>query len=139
MKIDTLHEKVYNLVNTITDFNIGYKERPKELIDEKMPAFAVYFEGHKNNIETTKSNRRTYNMTIDVIYDKKTIDTTQTVTSDLVSKVIDTLEKRSNTTLDGEACYTLPTTAKRLEEYVVAGKIYLAYQITYPIITIETI
>ena len=129
-KIENLHTAIYNLVNGVTTFNQGFYERPKEITDEKLPAFAVIFEGYENDFMTSNSNKRTYNFGIEIIYDKETIDTTQTVTSDLVSSVVDVLEDNDNYSLSGNCNYTLPTKCTRIEDYVIAGKHYLAYKIT---------
>jgi hypothetical protein len=139
-KIDTIHSAIVSLVSQdVTAFNQAFYEQPKEITDEKLPAFAVYFEGHENEFLTNRSNKRTYNFAIDVIYDKETIDTTQTVTSDLVSQVIGVLEAQSNYSLSGSAAYTLPTKCARIEDYQIAGKHYLAYKIILPVICNESI
>jgi hypothetical protein len=140
MKIDTLHTQIYSLIsNDVTAFNQGFYEMPKTITDEKLPAFAVYYSGHENEILTSATNKRTYYFTIDVIYDKESISSTQTVTSDLVSQVIDSLEDSDDHTLNGNCDYTLPTTCERIESYQVAGKYYLAYRITLPVISSETV
>lgn len=140
MKIDTLHTQIYNLVSTdVTGFNQGFYEHPKTITDEKIPAYAVYFTGHDNDAMTNASNRRTYTFAIDVIYDKENIDTTQTVISDLVSQTIDALEDLDDHTLSGNCDYTLPTKCTRIEDYQIAGKHYLAYQIILPVVAIETV
>lgn len=133
-RIDTLHQKIYDLVNGVTAFNQGFYERPKGIDDEKLPAFAVYFESLENEISSSATNKRTYTFVIDIIYDKENISTTQTVTSDLVSSVIDVLEDDANYSLSGNAHYTLPVRAQRIEDYPVAGKHYLAYRIELPVI-----
>lgn len=140
MKIDSLHSAIFTLVSTdVTGFNQGFYEHPKTIVDEKVPAYAVYFLGHDNEITSSATNKRTYHFAIDVIYDKESIDDTQTVTSDLVSKVIDSLEDRDNHTLSGNCHYTLPTKCTRIEDYEIAGKHYLAYQIILPVISNEIV
>ena len=140
MKIDTLHQQIYTLVSQdVTAFNQGFYEYPKTITDEKLPAFAVYYAGHDNEIITNVTNKRTYFFNIDVIYDKENIDTTQTVTSDLVSQVIDSVEDRSDITLSGNAHYTLPTRCERIQDYEIAGKHYLAYRVILPVIVNEII
>jgi len=135
MIIDTLHTQIFTLISTdVTGFNQGFYEHPKTITDEKLPAYAVYYLGHDNQISSGNTNKRTYDFAIDVIYDKENIDDTQTVTSDLVSKVIDSLESKTNYSLGGNAHYTLPTKCTRIEDYQIAGKHYLAYQIILPVI-----
>lgn len=133
-KIDTLHQKIYDLVATVTALNQGFLERPKQVTDEKLPAFAVYFERLENDFSSSATNKRTYTFVVELIYDKENIDTTQTVTSDLVSSVIDVLEDNDNYSLSGNAHYTLPVSAQRIEDYLIAGKHYLAYRIELPVI-----
>lgn len=140
MKIDTLHTTIFNLVGTeVTGFAQGFYEFPKEITDEKVPAYAVYYSGHDNEITTSASNKRTYYFTIDVIYDKETMSDTQTITSDLVSEVITALEDKDNYSLGGNADYTLPTTCERIQDLEIAGKHYLAYRITLPVICNESV
>jgi len=138
-KIDSLHSAIYTLVNGITTFNQGFYEKPKEITDEKLPAFAVYYLGHENEVSTSYTNKRRYEYAIDIIYDKETISTSQTVTSDLVSEVINKLEDTDNFKLSNNASYTEPTRATRIEDYQIAGKHYLAYQVILPVITNETL
>ena len=134
-KIDTIHNQIITLISQdVTDFNQAFYEKPKTITDEKLPAFAVYYEGHENEITTSRTNKRTYHYAIDIIYDKENIDETQTVTSDLVSQVIDCLESNDNYSLGGNANYTLPTKCTRIEDYQIAGKHYLAYHIVLPVI-----
>lgn len=137
MKINDIQQKIYDLVESVTDFNQGFNDRPKDLPDEKLPAFAVYYVGHDNDIATSLRNKRRYLFQIDVIYDKEDLSETQEATSDLVSTVIDILESQQNHTLEGEAAYTEPTTCQREQDYQIAGKHYRAYSITLPVITIE--
>lgn len=140
MKIDALHSAIVSLISTdVTGFNQGFYEHPKTITDEKVPAYAVYFLGHDNEITSSATNKRTYHFAIDIIYDKESIDDTQTVTSDLVSKVINSLEDRDNHTLSGNCHYTLPTKCTRIEDYEIAGKHYLAYQIILPVISNEIV
>jgi hypothetical protein len=140
MKIDTLHTQIFNLIATdVTGFNQGFYEQPKTITDEKLPAYAVYFSGHENEMSSMATNKRTYYFTIDVIYDKESISATQTVTSDLVSEVITALEDLDDITLSGNANYSLPTTSERIEDYEIAGKHYLAYRITLPVVCNEQI
>jgi len=140
MKIDSLHSQIVSLISTdVTGFNQGFYEHPKTITDEKLPAYAVYFLGHDNDVITNATNKRTYHFAIDVIYDKETIDTSQTVTSDLVSQTIDALEDTDDHTLSGNCDYTLPTKCSRIEDYEIAGKHYLAYQIIFSAVSIETI
>jgi len=133
--IETLHTKIYTLVNAITGFNGGYYEKPCALTDEKVPTFAVYFGGHSNELSSSNTNKRTHEFIIDVIYDKEDRASTQTVLSNLVDNVIDTLEDRDNLTLSGSACYTEPTDCERIEDYEIAGKHYLGYRINLNVIT----
>lgn len=133
-KIDTLHQEIYDLVETVTAFHQGFLERPKQVTDEKLPAFAVYLERVENEISSSRTNKRTYTFSIEVIYDKESIDTTQTVVSDLVSSVMDVLEDNDNYNLSGNAHYTMPVTVNRVEDYVIAGKHYLAYRLELPVI-----
>lgn len=133
-KIDTLHQKIYDLVETVTSFNQGFLERPKEITDEKLPAFAVYLDRIENEISSSRTNKRTYVFSVEVIYDKESMDTTQTVVSDLLSLVIDILEDDANYNLSGNAHYTMPVTVNRVEDYVIAGKHYLAYRLDLPVI-----
>lgn len=140
MKIDALHSAIVSLISTdVTGFNQGFYEHPKTITDEKVPAYAVYFLGHDNEITSSATNKRTYHFAIDIIYDKESIDDTQTVTSDLVSKVINSLEDRDNHTLSGNCHYTLPTKCTRIEDYEIAGKHYLAYQIILSVISNEIV
>lgn len=140
MLIDTIHEYIFNLIgDNITSFAQGFREKPKEITDETLPAYAVYFRGHNNDISSSHTNKRTYEFMIDIIYDKEAVATTQTVTSDLVSEVINLLEDRDNITLGGNAHFTLPTESERVEDYELAGKHYLAYQILLPVIHNKTL
>jgi hypothetical protein len=140
MKIDSIHSAIVSLISTdVTGFAQGFYEHPKTIIDEKLPAYAVYFLGHENEMSTSRTNKRKYEFAIDVIYDKETISTTQTITSDLVSQVIDSLESQSNYSLGGLVDYTLPTRCTRIEDYHIAGKHYLAYQIVLSVISNQTI
>lgn len=140
MKIDALHSAIVSLISTdVTGFNQEFYEHPKTITDEKVPAYAVYFLGHDNEITSSATNKRTYHFAIDIIYDKESLDDTQTVTSNLVSKVIDSLEDRDNHTLSGNCHYTLPTKCTRIEDYEIAGKHYLAYQIILPVISNEIV
>ncbi|MHC1728064.1 MAG: hypothetical protein AB9866_19020 [Syntrophobacteraceae bacterium] len=136
--IETLHTAVYNLVDAVSGFNQGFYEKPKEITDEKLPAFVVYLEGYENEMSSMRTNKRTYTYAVDIIYDKEDLDTTQTVISDLVSSVVEVLEGSENFQLGG-ANFTRPTSCKRIDDYVVAGKHYLAYQIVLPIICNEVI
>lgn len=138
-KIDTLHQKIYDLVATVSDLNQGFYERPKAVTDEKLPAFAVYLDRIENEITSNRTNKRTYTYTVELIYDKENMDTTQTVVSDLISSVMDVLEDDANYNLSGNAHYTMPTTVNRIEDYVIAGKHYLAYKIDLPVIHNATI
>lgn len=139
-KIDSLHSTIFTMIATdVTGFSQGFYEYPKTITDEKLPAYAVYYSGHENEITTSASNKRTYYFTIDVIYDKENIDTSQTVTSDLVSQVIDSLEDSSDHTMGGYAHYTLPTSCERIQDYEIAGKHYLAYRIILPVIVNEIV
>lgn len=133
-KIETLHQEIFDLVGEVDDLNQGYYEQPKLLEDEKLPAYAVYFDGLRNEILTSSHNKRTYVYVVELIYDKESIDVTQTVTSDLVSQVIDILEDRDNYSLGGNASYTLPVTATRVEDYEIAGKHYLAYRLELEVV-----
>lgn len=140
MKIDSLHSAIVSLISTdVTGFNQGFYEHPKTITDEKLPAYAVYFVGHDNEVLTSQQNKRTYQFAIDVIYDKENIDTSQTVTSDLVSQTIDALEDLDDYTLSGNCDYTLPTKCTRIEDYEIAGKHYLAYQIILPVVATQTL
>lgn len=138
-RIENLHTAIYNLISGITSFNQGFYEKPRELTDEKVPAFAVYLLGYENQVSTSNTNRRRYEYAVDVIYSKEVISTTQTVISDLVSEVVDKLEDKDNYALSGYASYTEPTRGQRVEDYQIAGKHYLAYQIVLPIITNEVL
>lgn len=139
-KIDTLHNQIYTLIsNDVTGFNQGFYEFPKTVTDEKLPAFAVYYSGHENEMSTGATNKRTYHFTIDIIYDKENLDTSQTVTSDLVSQVIDALEDSDDHRLGGNADYTLPTTCERIPSLEISGKYYLGYRITLPVVVNETV
>jgi len=137
--IETLHTNIYNLVNAIDDFNGGYYEIPCELTDEKLPTFAVYYNGHTNEVLTSRSNKRSHEFVVDVIFDKENRATTQTVLSDLVESVINVLEDVDNTTLGGNSCYTEPTTCERVEDYQIAGKHYLGYKIYLNVIINKTL
>lgn len=132
--IETLHTKIYDLVNAITTFNGGYYEKPKELTDEKVPTFAVYYNGHSNSVSSSNTNKRTHEFIVDVMYDKETLSVTQTVLAGLIDSVIDTLESRTNLTLSGNACYTEPTSCERVEDYEIAGKHYMGYRIYLPVV-----
>lgn len=139
-KIDTLHSQIVSLISTdVTAFNQGFNEFPKTVIDEKLPAYAVYYSGHENEISSGATNKRTYYFTIDIIYDKENIDTSQTVTSDLVSLVIDSLEDSADHRLNGNCDYTLPTTCERIPSLEISGKYYLGYRITLPVVVNETV
>lgn len=138
-KIENLHTTIYNLVNEITDFNQGFYERPYEITDEKLPAFAVYFNGHDNQVSSMRTNKRTYNFVVEVIYDNDDKTVSQTVVSDLVSLVIDKLEDIDNIKLANYASYTLPTTSQRIEDYQIAGKHYIAYAINLPVVSNESL
>lgn len=133
-RIDTLHQQIFDLVATVTSLNQGFYERPKEITDEKLPAYAVYMDKLENEISSSATNKRTYVFVVELIYDKENIDTTQTVTSDLLSAVIDVLEDRDNYSLGGNAHYTLPVTAERIDDYLIAGKHYLAYRLEFQVI-----
>lgn len=137
-KIDSIHGQIYTLISTdVTGFAQGFYEHPKTITDEKLPAYAVIYEGHDNEFITSNKNKRIYQFAVDIIYDKENIDTTQTVTSDLVSKVIDSLESKTNYSLGGTVNFTLPTKCSRIEDYEIAGKHYLAYRITLQAISVE--
>ncbi len=133
-KIDTLHQAIFDLVGTVTALNQGFLEKPKEISDEKLPAYAVYMDKLENDISSSATNKRTYIFVVELIYDKENIDTSQTVTSDLLSSVIDVLEDRDNYSLSGNAHYTLPVKADRIDDYLIAGKHYLAYRLEFPVI-----
>lgn len=140
MKIDALHSAIVSLISTdVTGFNQTFYEHPKTITDEKIPACAVYYLGHENEVINAVKNKRTYHFAIDVIYDKENIDTTQTVTSDLVSQTITALESLTDHTLSGNCDYTLPTKCSRVEDYHIAGKHYLAYQIVFSVVSLEII
>lgn len=133
-KIDTIHQKIFDLVGTVSDLNQGFYEKPKKIDDEKVPAYAVYFDKLENEISSSATNKRTYIFVVELIYDKESIDETQTVTSDLVSSVIDVLEDRDNYSLSGNVHYTLPVKADRIDDYLIAGKHYLAYRLEFQVI-----
>lgn len=133
-KIDTLHQNIFTLVAGVTAFNQGFYEMPKEITDEKLPAYVVYLESIENEISSSATNKRTYNFAIDVLYDKENMDSTQTVVSDLISSVLDVVENRANYSLSAAAHYVLPATVSRVESYEVAGKYYLGYHILLPVV-----
>lgn len=132
--IEEIHQQIFTLVGAITDFNQGYYEKPCELTDEKVPAYAVYYNGHDNEVSSSKTNKRTHEFIVDIIYDKEDRAITQTVLSELVDAVIDVLEDHDNTTMGGNACYSEPTSCERIEDYEIAGKHYLGYRIFLPVI-----
>ena len=133
-KIDTLHGKIYDLINGLGSFNSGFYEVPKEITDEKLPTFVVYLESVDNEISSSATNKRTYVFAIDILYDKEDMSATQTVISDQLSSVLDTIENDSNYSLTGNAHYLLPASVSRLESYEVGGKFYLGYHILLPVV-----
>lgn len=137
--IETLHTQIFSLIGTdVTGFAQGFYEYPKTIDDQSIPAYSVYFQRHENEILSSNQNQRTYFFTIDVIYDKESISDTQTVLSGLVTDTINALEDKDNYSLGGNASYTLPTECERAEE-VIAGKTYLIYRITLPVIISKSI
>lgn len=139
-KIQALHEHIISIIEDgVSAFNQAFPDRPKAITDEKLPAFAVYFDGHDNDASTNRSNKRTYRFAVEIIYDKEDSGTTAEVTADLVSQTIDVLEDTDNSTMGGNAHYTLPTKCDRIEDYVIAGKHYRAYRIILQIISNESV
>lgn len=137
--IEELHTEIYNTVDSLGLFSQGFYEQPKAITEEKLPAFAVYYSGHDNELTTSNANKRSFRFVVELIYDKEDVATTQTVTSGIVQSTIDALESRANITLSGHARYTEPTTCERVEDYEISGKHYLAYRITLPVVTVYTL
>jgi len=133
-KIETLHTQLFNLVAGVTSFNQGFYEFPKEITDEKLPAYFVYLDHIENEISSNVTNKRTYVFAIDVVYDKESLDATQTVVSDLISSVLDVIEDNDNYSLSGNAHFVLPASVSRVESLEVGGKFYLGYHILLPVV-----
>jgi len=139
-KINTIHNEIISLITEdVTGINTTYTEKPKEMDEEKLPALVVYFDSFDDVFSTNISNNRTYNFVVDIVYDKENLDTSRTVTTDLLYDIIEVLEKRSNLSLSGNVNYTKPIKCKRVEDYFVGGKHYLAYSISFNLISNETI
>lgn len=132
-QINQIQESIFNLIsNDATGFNQGFYEKPKEITDEKLPAYVVYFDNSENEILSSNANKRVYNFTIDIIYDKENLNETRQVITNLLSDVLSILESRANITLGGLVRFLMPTSTKRVEDYQIAGKHYLAYSIKLP-------